>query len=209
VPYAYPIFLDVSGRFVLIVGGGAVAARKARGLIEAGAARIRCVSLDFCLAMPDAVERLQEPYRAGHLESVSMVFAATNSRQVNETIVRDAHARNLLVNRADLEGDEAGDFTIPAKLRRGQVMVTVSAGSPALSAEIRDRLRLLFDPRWEQMAEAMVNLRPLVKASAATPEDRHRIFRELAGEEAFHVLDDRGPTGLRDWLLGRHPELRT
>ena len=207
--YAYPVLLDVSGRSILIVGGGAVAARKARGLIDAGAARIRCVSLDFCREMPPVVEQLLEPYRADHLEGVTMVFAATDNPQVNETIARDARARNLLVNRADIEGDDAGDFVLPAKLRRGQVMVTVSAGSPALSSEIRDRLRLLFDPRWEQMAEAMVNLRPLVKASAASHEDRPRIFRELAGEEAFHVLDDRGPTGLLDWLLGRHPELRT
>ena len=199
--------LDVSTRTVLIVGGGAVAARKAKGLLEGGGTRIRCVSPEFCPAMPAGVERVTGHYEPQHLAGVTLVFVATDRPEVNETVVRDARSRNILVNRADPNEDDPGDFTLPAKLRRGQVIVTVSAGSPALSAEIRDRLQLLFDPRWELMADAMRELRPFVKQSGASPDVRQKAFRSLAREEAFHILDDRGPGGLREWLVARHPEL--
>jgi siroheme synthase-like protein len=126
---------------------------------------------------------------------------------VNEAVVRDARARNLLVNRADVDDEEPGDFTVPAKLRRGEVAVTVSAGSPALSAMIRDRLEVLFDPRWAQMADAMRELRPWIKSAAVEITARRTIFRELASEEALATLSDRGVGGLREWLLARHPEL--
>jgi precorrin-2 dehydrogenase/sirohydrochlorin ferrochelatase len=207
VPLTYPINLDITGRTIVIVGGGAVAARKARGLIEARAGRVRCVAPEFCDELPSEVDRVRGTYCPDHLAGATLVFAATNRPEVNEAVVRDARARNLLVNRADVDDEEPGDFTVPAKLRRGEVAVTVSAGSPALSAMIRDRLEVLFDPRWAQMADAMRELRPWIKSAAVEITARRTIFRELASEEALATLSDRGVGGLREWLLARHPEL--
>src|SRR5687767_14468580 len=119
VPHGYPLMLDVSDRLVVIVGGGAVAARKAKGLIDAGATRVRIVSPAFEPAMPQAVERVTAAYDSSHLDGASLVFAATDSPEVNETIVRDACERGVLVNRAD-DGD-GGDFTTPAMFRDGPV----------------------------------------------------------------------------------------
>lgn len=199
--------LDVTGRTILIVGGGAVAARKARGLLEAGAKTVRCVAPHFCDEVPCGVERICEAYRPERLDGAGLVFAATDQPDVNEAVVRDAHARKLLVNRADADEAEPGDFTIPAQLRRGEVVVGVSAGSPALAALIRDRLEASFDPRWEQMAAAMQELRPLIKSAGPGIELRRRIFRELASEDALNMLALGGVAGLREWLLGRYPEL--
>jgi precorrin-2 dehydrogenase/sirohydrochlorin ferrochelatase len=207
VAFTYPLVLDVSDRPTVIVGGGKVGARKARGLIDAGAKRVRCVSLEFCAEMPAEVERIGEQYHARHLDGAAIVFAATDRADVNEAVVRDAAARHLLVSRADRDDEEPGDFIVPAKLQRGGVSIAVSAGSPALSALIRDRLQTLFDPRWEQMAEAMASLRPLIKSARIDIAGRSRIFRELASEEALNVLADGGLPGLRAWLADRHPEL--
>lgn len=206
-PHAYPINLDVTGRTILIVGGGHVAARKARGLIEAGAGLVRCVAPAFCEELPAAVDRVRGTYCPDHLTGATLVFAATDRADVNEAVVRDAHARNLLVNRADADDEEPGDFALPARFRRGDVTVTVSAGSPALAAMIRDRLEQTFDPRWAQMAEAMRDLRPWIKSAGGDIATRRIIFRELATDEALALLADRGPAGLREWLLARHPEL--
>lgn len=205
--HAYPVNLDITGRTILIVGGGAVAARKARGLIEAGATRVRCVAPAFCDELPPEVERVRGTYCPDHLDGATLVFAATDRAEVNEAVVRDAHARNLLVNRADLDEDEPGDFTIPARFRKGDVTVAVSAGSPALAALIRDRLESEFDARWARMADAMRELRSWIKSAGVDIATRRTIFRELATEDALTVLADRGPDGLRDWLLARHPEL--
>jgi len=201
------MMLDVTGRRVVIIGGGAVAARKARGLLEAGATTIRCVAPEFCDEIPKEVERVRESYQPCHLDGANLVFAATDRPDVNDSVVRDAHARNLLVNRADVDEQDPGDFIVPAKLNRGEVTLTISAGSPALSALIRDRLHELFDPRWEQMAGAMRELRPFIKAANPQVSMRRAIFRELASEEALNVVADRGTAGLREWLLARHPEL--
>jgi precorrin-2 dehydrogenase/sirohydrochlorin ferrochelatase len=207
-PASYPVLLDVSRWTVVIIGGGAVAARKARGLLEAGAGRVRCVAPQFSADLPAEVERVPQMYRPEHLDGANLVFAATDQAEVNEAVVRDAHARNLLVNRADADDEEPGDFTVPAQLRRGAAMMAVSAGSPALAAFIRDRLNELFDPRWQQMADAMQHLRPLIRSAGVEISLRRQIFRELASEEALNVLADRGTDGLADWLLERHPELR-
>ena len=207
VGYRYPILLDVSERTIVIIGGGAVAARKARGLLEAGARRLRCVALEFCEDFPREVERVSGAYQPAHLDGAALVFAATNRPEVNERVVRDARARNLLVSRADADEDEPGDFATPARFRRGEVIVSVSAGSPSLSVFIRDQLAERFESRWEKMADVTRELRSIVRARQQRADERRRIFHELASPEAFAVLDQDGADGLRRWLLERHPEL--
>jgi precorrin-2 dehydrogenase/sirohydrochlorin ferrochelatase len=199
--------LDVGSRNIVIVGGGEVAARKARGLIEAGATSIRCVSPNFCPQFPVAVTRSTEAYRAAHLEGASIVFAATDQPEVNRKVVQDAHARNIWVSRVDPDEEEPGDFAVPAMLRRGEMVIAVSAHSPALASKVRDRLEESFDPQWEMMAAAMRSLRPWIKSAVPDIENRRVIFRLLATEEAMNVLHSRGEAGLRAWLMERHPEL--
>lgn len=203
---AYPMMLDVCSRLVVIVGGGAVAARKARGLLQAGATRMRCIAPSFCDEMPAGIECLSEPYRSAHLEGAGLVFAATDRPEVNDAVVRDAHARGLLVNRADANEDEPGDFSTPAKLQRGDVSIMVSAASPALAAMIRDGIRERFDPRWERMAQAMRELRPMIQSAVSDIAARRQMFRELASEDGLLVLHAGGVDGLRNWLRARHPE---
>src|SRR3954454_1471168 len=147
--HSYPILLDLTDRLVVIVGGGAVAVRKAAGVLDAGATRVRCVSPTFHPDLPAAVERVPEAYRPEHIESAGLVFAATDSAEVNDAVVRDASTRGIWVNRADADDGQPGDFTVPARLREGPVTVTVSAGgSPALAAAIRDGVAARWDPRW-------------------------------------------------------------
>lgn len=207
----YPLMLDVTDRLVVIVGGGAVAVRKARGLIDCGAKRIRCVSPRFDPGIQDSVERVEGRYDARHLDGAALVFAATDDPAVNAAVVRDARARGILVNRADATDDgEPGDFSTPAKFVDGAVAVTVSAGgSPALAALIRDGIEAKWDPRWTRMAEAMQSIRPMIAGRAdLPPPTRQRIFRELATEESLALVAERGIDGLRSWLLERFPELK-
>jgi siroheme synthase-like protein len=206
VSHIYPMMLEVAGRTVVVIGGGSVAARKAQGLLEAGG-MVRCVAPEFCEEMPAAVQRVHEAYQPHHLDGAMIVFAATNCADVNEAVVRDARARNLLVNRADAETGEPGDFITPAVHRLGSIVVTVSAGSPALAAMVRDRIGESCDPRWGHMAELMQELRPLIKSAGFEAESRRQILRELATEEALGVLAGGGSAAVRKWLVSRHPEL--
>src|SRR6185437_15325554 len=115
------MMLDVTARPIVIIGGGAVAARKVRVLLDAGATQITCVAPSFCNELPHAVKRLQKEYEPADLDGTSLVFAATDREHVNDQVVRDAHARGLLVNRADADENEPGDFVTPALLLNGDL----------------------------------------------------------------------------------------
>jgi precorrin-2 dehydrogenase/sirohydrochlorin ferrochelatase len=200
--------LDVTSRPIVIIGGGNVAARKAKTLLESGAIRIRLVSPIFSADIPEGPERIQAEYAPHHLDNAELVFAATNSSEVNDQIVKDARARNLLVCRADPSDSAPGDFSTPAMLRKGHVTFTLSAGSPALAAFIRDELSNLWDHRWTAMAQAMESLRPQILASSLRPDERTQVFRDLATQEALDILEGTGLAGLKNWLSNRHPELQ-
>jgi siroheme synthase-like protein len=203
------MMLDVTDRLVVIVGGGAVAARKARGLLEAGATRVRCVSPTFDPRVPDVVERVAEAYDARHLDGAGLVFAATDLAAVNDAVVRDARARGVLVNRADFDEDQPGDFAVPAKLREGPVVVGVATGgSPALAVLVRDGLRERWDPRWSRMAEMMLGLRRSLIERLDNPQLRRDALRDLATDDALNVLDTGGAEAVIQWLLSRHPAPR-
>lgn len=201
------MLLDVTDRLVVIVGGGSVAARKAAGLIAAGARHIRCVAPVFCDDLPPAVQRIAEEYAERHLAGAAIAFAATDRHDVNDAVVRDARKLGVLVNRADSDEVFAGDFSTPAKLEAGAVLVTVSAGSAALAAAIRDDLERKLDRRFVRMAEAMQELRPAIRASSPLQARRAQALRDLAGSEALGVLDTGGLEALRSWLQSRYPEL--
>lgn len=196
---------------VVVVGGGSVAARKVEGLLDGGATRIRCVAPRFAEHFPQSpsVERIAESYDPRHLDGAGLVFAATGDPQVNAAIVRDAHGLRLLVNRADSDDVEPGDFSTPAIRREGELLVTVSAGgSPALAAAVRDSLCSRLDPRWSKMADAMRELRPRITGRGDLPAaSRQAALRDLAGEEAMQTLEKRGVEGLWTWVKERNPTL--
>ncbi len=196
----YPILLDVSTRRCVIVGGGEVAARKAAGLIDSGATDVVVVSPELKGRFPANVQHLAERYRPEHLTGAGLAFAATDSELVNDAVVREANARGILVSRADAEDDLPGDFVVPAKMRRGPVTVTVSAGSAALAVLIRDQLSSKWDARWSHLAEAMQTLRPELLEHQLDPIVRRDTFRRLASEGAMDVLERGGLDALRVWM---------
>ena len=206
--HAYPLLLDVTDRLVVIIGGGGVALRKVDGLLDAGATRIRVVAPSFSTSGPQ-IEFMKATYEPAHLDGAGLVFAATDSADVNAAVLRDARARGILACRADLSDDAPGDFVTPAKLTRGPIIVTVSAGSAALSAAVRDAIAERFDDRWEPMAEAMKTLRPLVRSAVGLDQLRRAdVFRTLASPEAVAIVSERGLDGLLEWITARYPELQ-
>ena len=151
----YPIFLDLSGRRCVVVGGGEVANRKARKLLQARA-RVVVISPELGAEIESvAVELHRRPYREGDLEGAWLAFAATNSREVNAAVAREARARGVPVNVADRPSE--GDFALPSTLRRGRLQVAVSTGgaSPTLARRIRGELEEAFGPEWAGIVERL------------------------------------------------------
>ncbi len=136
----YPVFLDLRGKRVLVVGAGPVALRKTRGLIEAGAevTVVAPEALAEFSALP--VRMLRRPFRASDVRGAALVFAATNSRQVNRRVGQAAGRLGIPANVADAPGECA--FLVPARIRRGAVQIAVSTGgrSPRLAAALRRKI---------------------------------------------------------------------
>ena len=178
----YPIFLDLSGRRCMVIGGGEVADRKARKLLQARA-RVVVVSPEIGAELESvAVEIHRRPYREGDLEGAYLAFAATDSREVNAAVAREAKGRGVPVNVAD--NPLEGDFALPATLRRGRLQVAVSTGgaSPTLARRIREELEDAFGPEWAGIVEELdAARRNAQEVEARLEEEVSRCLSRLRG----------------------------
>lgn len=207
--FNYPIFLDLTGRLAVIIGGGSVAARKARGLIDAGCGEIRAVAPEFPGDLPASIKRIPEPYQSHHLDGAFIAFAATNSPAVNQQVVRHAQSKGILVCRTDNDELMSGDFTNAALHRNTKLTIAVSAaGSPAFAAAVRDNIAKQLPPVFSTMAEQMQLLRPHILNRVLDIAQRRVIFTDLASPEALNVLATNGPEGLKSWLVTKYPMLK-
>jgi precorrin-2 dehydrogenase/sirohydrochlorin ferrochelatase len=165
----YPVNLLVAGRRVLVVGGGRVAAEKVRGLLAAGA-----VVHVVATAVGDEVRSLdvtwdERPYERGDIVGHRLVVACTDDPATNQAVYDDAEAAGVWVNAAD-DSDRCS-YTLPARLDRGRVLVTVSTGghSPALASWLRDRLAADLGDEVDTLAGLLADARvELLRAGRST-----------------------------------------
>ena len=126
-----PVNLLVKGRRFLVVGGGKVALRKTRVLLDAGA-RITVVSpqaRDELVELADRgeIEYVPREFRDSDLDGVFLVFAATDDRSLNRHVLKVARSRGALCCPVDANWPD-GDFVTPAIVRRDGLAVAVSTG---------------------------------------------------------------------------------
>src|SRR5262245_32387512 len=124
----YPVFIELKGRPVLVVGGGAVAERKVDSLVESEAA-ITVVSPEATRALVERAGRGEialhrRPFIESDLDGVVLVISATDDASVQQQVAGVARSKKVLVNTADQP--ELCDFIVPAVVRRGDVLVAVS-----------------------------------------------------------------------------------
>ena len=167
----YPVNLVVAGRRCVVVGGGAVAARKAEGLCAA-AARVVVIAprVNPSIRSLTGVEVLEREYRSGDLDGAWLAVAATDDPSVNRRVHADGEAAGVWVNAAD--DPPACSFTLPAVVRRGPVVVAVSTSghSPALAAWIREKVSDQLGPEVALLAEMLSEAREEMKASGRSTE---------------------------------------
>ena len=156
----FPVMLRGEAVHALVVGGGAVAARKALAVLEAGAAvRVVDPRVDERLRVPhDRLAIVERPFQACDLAAATLVVAATDDAAVNADVARLAQARGLLVNVAD--DPDAGTFTTAAVHRAGRLVVAVGAGGvPTAAARVRDAIAGRLDARYADAVERLAGLR--------------------------------------------------
>ena len=135
-----PLFLDLAGRDVILVGGGPVAAGKLQQLIAAGA-KVRVVSpvIAPAIACVSGIEIVRRPFDASDLDGAWLVVAAATPA-VNREVAVAAEARRLFVNAVDDPANASAYLS--GVVRRGDVTIAISTsgGAPALTSLIREAL---------------------------------------------------------------------
>jgi precorrin-2 dehydrogenase / sirohydrochlorin ferrochelatase len=182
-PSYYMTCIDLTGRRVVVVGGGEVALEKVQGLLAAGAA-VTVVAPQITPVLAElGVTLVRRGYRTDDLEGAFLVVAATSTTSVNRRVFRDAEARCLLCNVVDVP--ELCSFILPAVHRHEPIAVAVSTGgaSPALAQYLRDRIAEVVRPEHAELADRLRALRPWAKSHFATYDERKAYFADLVARE--------------------------
>ena len=167
----YPVFLDLQGKPCKVFGGGAVAEGKVAGLQDAGA-DVTVISPEATAGIRAAARQgllrwLAREYRRGDLSGAYLGIAATNVREVNRRIFREAQDLSVPLNVVD---DPAQcTFISPSVVTRGVVTVAISTGgvSPALARKIRESLQDSPALQWADLAAVLSRARSQVKQRGA------------------------------------------
>ena len=156
----YPINLRLKGARCLVVGGGRVAEGKVLGLLEAGAV-VTVVAPEIAeeIASLADVRLERRAYQLGDLAGYRLAIAATGDPEVNRAVFLEGEATGVWVNAAD-DPDNC-TFTLPARIRRGPLLVTFATGgnSPALASWLRRRYTDEFGPEYEVLIELLAEAR--------------------------------------------------
>jgi siroheme synthase-like protein len=189
----YPIFIDLSRRRCVVIGGGAVAQRRIEGLLEAGAI-VTVVSPAITDALAQwvaqgALRHVARLYEAGDLAGCNLAFVATDDREVNQAVFSEARLRCVWINSAD--DPENCDFILPAVIRRGELSVAICTGgaSPATTRAVREELESYFTADYARLVQIAGEVRrrlrekSLAVSSEAWNQALKGEFRRLLNED--------------------------
>jgi len=196
-PRLYPVALRLTGRSCLVVGGGVVAARKVRSLVESGAA-VTVVSpelgADLAATHAQDVRWAWQPreFRAEDADGCLLVVAATDDPTVNRAVAFAASQAGALSNVAD--DPEASDFFVPSVIQRGQLQLTVGTGgsAPAVAAAVKRRLEAVFPVEWGEVVAILGRAREEASARGLDEEARRELALQLAGLDIDMILTEGG-----------------
>jgi len=192
-PY-YPIFLDVENRDVVIIGGGAVCARKAETMLRYGA-RVTVVAPQVTdeivgWANDGRIKLKGKKYDDADLDGASIVIASTDDACVNGRIARDCRRRKIPVNVVDVT--HLCEFIVPAIVEQGSIQLAVSTGgkSPALARTLKEDLQKFVGPEYAELNDLLGTLRPAAKKVLPTDADRKRFFDGILAKGVLDMLRD-------------------
>jgi precorrin-2 dehydrogenase / sirohydrochlorin ferrochelatase len=182
-PAYYPLFLDLSGRRCLVVGGGSVAERKVKMLLACGA-QVTVVAPRINkglrrLAEITRVKIIERVFKDPDVRATALVFAATNEKTVNHKVRGAAAAHGILVNVAD--DPELCDFIVPSIVRKGPIVIAISTSGtlPMLAKKLRQEIEATVLRDHARYATKVGWLRKLLMSNVKDRATRQKILRDI------------------------------
>jgi precorrin-2 dehydrogenase / sirohydrochlorin ferrochelatase len=197
----YPIFLNLEGRRVVVIGGGTVAVRKAQVLLDSGARLV--VVADNIDKMITAfgtqknIELIKSKYEKSYLPTAVLAIASTNNNELNKQIYKDCQELEILCNVVDVP--ELCDFFVPAVVKRGDLQIAISTNGncPAYAGHIRKKLEDIFTEQHSKFLEMLEKMRMKIIEEITEPDKRKIILGKLCDDNSFDYFLKNGP---ENWL---------
>lgn len=192
----YPIFLELGGRRVVVIGGGAVAVRKVQTLLAAGARVVvvaeRIDDMLTALCQGTDAEIITSRYSKSYLAGALLAIAATNDQQLNRQIYKDCQELDVLCNVVDVP--ELCDFFVPAVVKRGDLQIAVGTEGqcPAYAGHIRKKLEEIFTEQHGQFLAELEIMRKQIVEDVPDPAGRKAILGRLADDKSFEYFIENG-----------------
>ena len=212
----YPLFLDLAGAPVLVVGAGTISARKVESLLRCYA-EVKVVAPSACaeilaIACQNRIDLELRVFAPADVVGKRLVIAATSSRDVNRAVSSACRASGVLVNAVDDPGQ--CDFYSAAVVERGMVQIAISTGGavPALAALLRDEIGCQLEGSLGAYAELVSEARACIMVELAdrSQGERKRAMNAVLSTTARELLalgDEEGArrssAAVLDSVLGR------
>lgn len=188
----YPIFVDLEGEKVIVVGGGGVAQRKIETLLKHRAV-VHVISRELTPVLNryregGEIKFLDREFKGNDLQGAFLVIAATDDPLLNRKVGEAAKKRGMLVNVVDQPSD--CNFIVPSVVERGDLLIAVSTSgkSPALAKSIRERLSGQFGSEYEGFLLLMGRLRKEILSRGLSQEENSRLFNELVDSPILEAI---------------------
>lgn len=200
----YPILLDLNGKLCVVVGGGRVAERKVRSLLQVGAL-VKVISPQLthslsCLKEKGKIIHCQRSFRSGDLHKAFLAIAATDDRRANERVFGQALNRKIPVNVVD---DPAhSSFIVPSLVQKGDLLIAISTSgqSPALARALRQKLQKEIGAEYIYLLKLLGAVRKKIISLGLGQKRNQVIFRKLAGKDLLPLVRKNDYTGLENRL---------
>lgn len=183
----FPLFVSLDHLPCLVVGGGRVALRKVRTLLEYGAeVTVTAPELDAELEEVPGITIHKREFKESDLNDIQLVFAATSDEECNRKVSRLCRERRILINVADVP--EECDFYFPALVRRGDVVVGVSTGgkSPAAAKKIKEKIDSCLPQSLSEFVEETGQLRTAILDRGEKAEENREYTKRV--EDYFRKM---------------------
>jgi precorrin-2 dehydrogenase / sirohydrochlorin ferrochelatase len=166
----YPVFWNIRDKRCIVVGGGEVAFRKVKRLLDYGA-QVSVVSPKLVaeltsLKAENAIEHIAVAYDIQYIEKAVLIIGATDDEKTNAAVCADARSLGIPVNIVD--DPQKCDFILPSIVERGDLTIAISTGgkSPALARHLREELEANYGAEYGVLLNILGSLRPKIKKSA-------------------------------------------
>lgn len=192
-PRFYPMMVDLTGKPVVVVGGGVIALDKVELFLKFGAT-LTVISPDLhpdlqAHLAPGRIRHVPRAYRTGDLDGAAVAVGATDDRRVNTQVAADARAIGIPVNVVDTPVECS--FIVPSVVVRDDLVIAVSTGgaSPALAKRMRRDLEGRYGPAYGEFVALLRETRARLMREGASFPDRQGFFECALAGDTLELVD--------------------